>query len=73
MREKSFAFAPGVFTMDAAAHYLGVSKRTVEKYVRAGLLHTYRLPDTDNPGESIRKTLILKRDLDRFIASGVEV
>lgn len=68
---KVFAFTPKVFTIDAAAHYLGVSKRTVEEWIANNVLKTHRLPGTQGDEEFLKKTHILKRELDRLIERGV--
>lgn len=64
---KQFSFTPEVFSVEAAAHYLGVSKSTVEDYIRTGQLHTFRLPAVQKEGEYLKRTLIRKGELDRFI------
>lgn len=66
---KVFAFVPEVLTIDGAAFYLGVSKSTVEDYISNGQIHTFRLPASqkDKEGEYLKRTLIRKGELDRFI------
>lgn len=74
MSAREFAFTPEVFTLDAAAHYLGVSKRTVEEYVINGKLKTFRLPATAaDSKEFLGRTHILRRELERLIGEGLLV
>jgi len=68
-----FAFTPEIFTIDAAAHYLGISKRTVQKYIEQGRLHTYRLPAPADHDGFLQRTLIRKDALDKLISIGSEI
>ena len=69
----TFAFTPELFTIDAAAHYLGVSKSSVEKYITKQMLHTYRLPALNGGREYMERILIRRAELDKFIESGVAI
>jgi len=62
-----------VFSIDEAANYLGVSKRTVEEYIIKGMLHTYRLPSPRIEGEYLRRTMIHISDLQKLIKRGMSV
>jgi excisionase family DNA binding protein len=66
---KQYSFQPEVFTIEAAAHYLGVSKRMVEYWIKAGELHTIRYRQGKH--SVVRKTLLRRLDLDRFIERAV--
>lgn len=68
---KIFQFTPELFTLEAAAHYLGVSKRTVEEYVATGMLPTHKLPGVNGERDGyLKRTLIRKIDLDSLIEQG---
>ena len=70
---RTFAFTPELFTIDAAAHYLGVSKSAVEKYIAKQMLHTYRLPALNGGRQYLERILIRRADLDKFIGGGLRI
>lgn len=67
-----FAFIPRAMSLEAAAHYLGVSKRQIEEYVEQGKLKTRRLPAAQGDGY-LRRTLIEREELDRLFEQGISL
>lgn len=64
---------PVVFTIEMAAHYLSISKRTIEEYITHGSIKTLRLPAVQSNGEFMRRVLIPKSELDALIARGAVI
>ena len=68
---------PLLFSIESAANYLGVSKRTVEQYIHDGQIRTYRLPavgaQAENLGLYLKKTLIHRSELERFVNLGQSI
>jgi excisionase family DNA binding protein len=64
---KTFAFTPEVFTIEEAAFYLGVSKRTLEEYIHQGMIEIFKLPRPGKTNERLGRTHIRRAALDRFI------
>lgn len=69
MPMKTFSFTPEVLTLDAAAHYLSVSKRQIEEYVAKGTIPAIRLPAAAEG--HLRRARIRKVDLDLFIERSI--
>lgn len=68
---KALAFVPRLFTINAGAHYLGISERLLEQYIEQGVVKTKRLRRPEDPKEFIRRTLIEREELDRLADSGI--
>lgn len=64
---------PRLFNIPGAANYLGVSDRTIERYVEEGLLKTVRLPHPTAPQEFLQRTLIEKVALDALAEAGIRI
>lgn len=64
--KRPHAVEPRLLSLDDAAHYLGISKDSVEAYVASGKIVTMRLRAPAGP-EMMRRTLVDRRELDRFI------
>jgi excisionase family DNA binding protein len=56
-----------LLSVDAAAAYLSVSKRTVRAWISNGDLVPVRLPSVRHRGERNRRVLLDRTDLDRFV------
>ena len=57
---------PLLFDTRHAAEYIGVSKRTMEDYIRNGNFRLVHLPTPDGKKE-LKKNFIKREDLDRFV------
>src|SRR5262245_30337812 len=62
----ALAFAPRLFNLAAAAHYLGISPWSVRELVWAGRLPVVKIQRPDGTGD-MNRVLIDRNDLDRFI------
>ncbi len=60
------AVAPALLSVADAGRYLGVSPRTVEGYVAAGLVVPVRLPSPRN-GRRLARVLLERAELDRLV------
>ena len=65
---------PRLLNLEAAADYLGISYWSVRDYVLQGLIPTIDLPPKrprpgDRPRTQLRRVLVDREDLDRFIDS----
>jgi hypothetical protein len=58
--------APALLSVADAGRYLGVSSRTVEGYVAAGLLAPVRLP-SPRGGRHLGRVLLERAELDRLV------
>ena len=61
------AVAPALLSVADAGRYLGVSPRTVEGYVAAGLVVPVRLP-SPRGGRHLGRVLLERAELDRLVA-----
>lgn len=61
------AVAPALLSVADAGRYLGVSPRTVEGYVAAGLVVPVRLP-SPRGGRYLGRVLLERAELDRLVA-----
>lgn len=67
---KTAPLTPRLLDVKAAAAYLGgVSVWTIRAWVADGHLHPVRLPSVRHPGESNRRLLFDRADLDDFVDS----
>lgn len=73
VKETRYELSPRSMSIDGAAAYLGVSRRTIERYIEAGKLKTRRLPAPDGPNQFLERTLISRAELDRLFEAGVEI
>jgi len=64
-------FSPRLLSLNEAAAYLGISRRSVQDYLQNRVLSPVFLPGTGRRGEQrrLRKILIDMRDLDGLIAT----
>jgi hypothetical protein len=68
------AIAPRLLNLHQTAEYLGCSYWTARDYVLAGLLPVVNMPplrarDGERPRQTLRRVLVDREDLDRFIES----
>jgi excisionase family DNA binding protein len=65
---KSFApsFVPRLMSLEVAAQYLSISYWTVRDLIQAGKIPTRKIHRTTD-GETIRRILIDRADLDAFV------
>ena len=66
--------APRLLNLEQAAQYLGISYWCARDYVVSGLLPTVTLPplrprEGERPRRSLRRVLVDRADLDRFVES----
>lgn len=64
---------PRLLSVAAAANYLGVSEKSIRRYIMAGELKTMRLPSPDQPGEYLDKVLIERSQLDGLAERGMAI
>lgn len=64
---------PKLLPLKEAARYLGVSEKTIRRYIAEGLIKTRRLPLPENPTEYLERTLIRTEELDRLEEQGVTI
>lgn len=64
---------PKFYSKNDAAVYLGVSRRTIERYIQFGRLKTRRIPQPEQFTEMLDKVLIAKSELDKLAECGIEI
>jgi excisionase family DNA binding protein len=64
---------PRSFDKNGAARYLGVSRRTIERYIEHGQLKTRRIELPGNSKEFLQKVLIERTELDKLVDRGLEL
>lgn len=64
---------PRLLNICGAANYLGVSSRTIERYIEEGVLKTVRLPHPISKNEFLARTLIEREALDALISAGLHI
>lgn len=64
---QSHAPAPRLLNLKEAARYLGLSYWTVREAVVAGQVPRVDLPSLTRPGETLRRVLVDRQDLDKWI------
>ena len=58
---------PRLLSVTETASYLGVSTVTIRRWIASGVLTPVRLPSVKNAGESGRRLLFDRNDLDAII------
>src|SRR5262245_29348660 len=69
---KQHSVVPLLLDTRAAAEYLGISARTMEAYIANGVFELIRLPRPDGSGTMMKKNLIRREELDRFVREQIK-
>lgn len=62
-----YAWLPRIMDAPAAATYLGISKKTLERYQAAGKIEPMRFESPDSEERMLDKVVFDRLDLDRFV------
>jgi hypothetical protein len=67
VKSSALHFVPRLMSLEVAAAYCSVGYWTIRGLVQAGKLPVVEFPRADEEGESIRRVLLDREDLDKFI------
>jgi hypothetical protein len=66
-KSSALHFVPRLMSLEVAAAYCSVGYWTIRGLVQAGKLPVVEFPRADEEGESIRRVLLDREDLDKFV------
>ena len=66
-KSSALRFVPRLMSLEVAAAYCSVGYWTIRGLVQAGKLPVVEFPRADEEGEYIRRVLLDREDLDRFV------
>ena len=68
-KSSALHFVPRLMSLEVAAVYCSVGYWTIRGLVQAGKLPVVEFPRADKEGEAIRRVLLDREDLDKFVDS----
>ena len=67
VKSSALYFVPRLMSLEIAAAYCSVGYWTIRGLVQAGKLPVVEFPRADEEGECIRRVLLDREDLDKFV------